>query len=58
MHDVRTYNGKPIVYVGRLRRDGKFPCQFVFPNSGKRLSKLKTAEQIEALRADYQVQGF
>jgi len=54
----QTYQGRPILYVGRVRKDGKFKCEFVFPSSGRRISKLKTAEQIEQLREEYQVQGF
>lgn len=35
-----------MLYVGQLRRDGKYPVTHVF-GSGKRIQKLYTAEQVD-----------
>jgi len=38
---------KPIMYVGRVRRDGKIPVQYVYPLSGRRFLKIVTAERFK-----------
>lgn len=35
------------MHIGQQRKDGKYPVQFVFPISGKRLSKVMTKDQID-----------
>jgi len=35
------------MFIGRMRRDGKFPVQFVFPISGKRSNNIMTKDQID-----------
>ncbi len=48
---------KPIAYIGRRRRDGKFPVLIVY--HAKRLNKIFTAEKVQEIRAsgDYNVIG-
>ena len=40
----------PTIFVKPVRRDGKIPCVYVFPISGKRFSKLLTFDQLTAER--------
>ena len=38
----------PLAYVHQIRKDGKFPVTFVYPISGRKLSKLLSADQLRA----------
>jgi hypothetical protein len=45
-------------FVGAQRKDGKYPVQLVYPLSGRRISKLMTADQVDRLRSEgYDVFG-
>ena len=35
------------IFPGKLRVDGKIPTQFVYPISGRRITKLLTADQLD-----------
>ena len=47
----RFANTKPIIYVGRVRRDGKVKVQYVYPLSGRRFTKIITQERLAEDRA-------
>ena len=49
--------GNPIMYIGRARKDGKFPVQYVYPLSGRRFNKIVPADklQIDIDSGDYRV---
>ncbi len=56
------YTGLPdqqrsIIYVGNMRRDGKISCVYVFPISGRKITKLLTRDQLaaETIKGDYDV---
>ncbi len=38
---------KTILYVGTMRRDGKYPVTYVFPASGKKIRKILTLEKLQ-----------
>jgi len=44
---------------GKLRKDGKYAVEYVFPLSGRRLDKIITAEELlrERTAGKYQVIG-
>lgn len=49
------------VFVGKRRKDGKFPVTFVFPLSGARSSKIMTEEALDEFLAKTdinQLQGY
>jgi len=50
---------KSQAYVTGPRKDGKYAVQYVYPISGKRIHKLSTREQLDALLANaaYSVYG-
>ncbi len=48
--------GHPVTFgvrltVGARRKDGKYPCTFVFQSTGTRINKLLTAEQVASERS-------
>jgi hypothetical protein len=46
-------------FIGKARKDGKYPVQLVYPLSGNRLHKLMTEAQLAELATDgYTVIGF
>lgn len=47
------------LYVRKLRKDGKYAVEYVFPLSGRRLDKIITAEELlrERTAGKYQVIG-
>ncbi len=47
----RFTNTKPRLFVGATRRDGKIKVQYVYPMSGRRFTKIITAERLAEDRA-------
>lgn len=48
-----------VLRVGRRRRDGKYPCSFIYKSSGKRFNKLLTQAQLDETCAGYdEVVGY
>lgn len=57
--------GQPITFgiraiVGRRRKDGMYPVRYVMKSTGSVLSKLRTAEQLDAQcrNSQYEVVGY
>ena len=50
---------KPQAFVKGPRKDGKYAVQYVYPQAGKRLHKIITQQQLDALVAEqrYNVYG-
>jgi DNA-dependent RNA polymerase auxiliary subunit epsilon len=49
----------PRLFVRKLRRDGKYAVEYVFPLSGQRLNKIISADELQRERTagKYQVFG-
>lgn len=45
------------VFVGKVRKDGKYPVKFVFCSTGGRVSKLFTLAQLHADLRDMTARG-
>ena len=46
---------KSRMFVGPVRRDGKYPVTYVFPGSGKKISTVISAEKLEQDKKKYDV---
>ena len=51
MTATQQTDDRPRAYVGAVRKDGRYPVQFVYPRAGARVTRLLSAEQVGGMRA-------